>query len=89
VRFNLAMSPTDNKALRRALQHATDREKLLDIIFSGAGVASNGAPLTPALETWRNPDIEAPEVSIDRARDVLAEAGFTWDGNDRLVMPRA
>lgn len=88
VRFNLAMSPTDNKAFRRALQHATDREKILDIIFSGAGVVSNGAPLTPALDAWRNPNIETPEVSIDRAREVLAEAGFTWNANDRLVMPR-
>jgi len=87
LRLNLAMAPTDNKAFRRALQHATDRKKLLDIIFSGAGVVSNGAPITPALEGWANPDIRAPEVSVDRARAVLREAGFTWNAQGRLVMP--
>lgn len=89
VRLNLGMAPTNNKAFRRALQHVTDRKKLLDIIFSGAGVASNGAPITPALENWANPAIAAPEVSVDKARAVLRDAGFTWNAQGRLVMPSA
>jgi peptide/nickel transport system substrate-binding protein len=89
VRLNLALAPTSNRGFRRALQHATDRRKLLDIIFSGAGVVSNGAPITPALEAWANPDVVAPEPSIDRARAVLREAGFTWNAQGRLVMPAA
>ena len=87
LRLNLAMAPTGNKAFRRALQHVTDRKKLLDIIFSGAGVVSKGAPITPALESWANPDIQAPEVSTDKARAVLREAGFSWNGQGQLVMP--
>ncbi|WP_291295745.1 ABC transporter substrate-binding protein [Elioraea sp.] len=89
VRLNLGMAPTNNKAFRRALQHVTDRKKLLDIIFSGAGVVSNGAPITPALDNWANPAISAPEVSVDRARAVLRDAGFTWNPQGRLVMPAA
>jgi peptide/nickel transport system substrate-binding protein len=89
LRLNLALPPCDNRAFRRALQHATDRTKLLDIIFSGAGVVSNGAPITPALEAWANKEIEAPEPSTDQARAVLREAGFAWDAQGRLVMPRA
>lgn len=89
VRLNLGMAPTNNKAFRRALQHVTDRKKLLDIIFSGAGVVSNGAPITPALENWANPTIAAPEVSVDKARAVLRDAGFTWNAQGRLVMPSA
>lgn len=87
VRLNLAMAPTSNKAFRTALQHVTDRKKLLDIIFSGAGVPSKGSPITPALEAWANPAIVAPEVSVDKARAVLKEAGFTWNGSGQLVMP--
>ncbi|MBV8912457.1 MAG: hypothetical protein JOZ05_05365 [Acetobacteraceae bacterium] len=89
VRLNLAMQPTGHKAFRTALQHMTDRKKLLDIIFSGAGVVSNGAPITPALTAWANPEIVAPEVSIDRARTVLRDAGFTWNSDGRLMMPAA
>jgi peptide/nickel transport system substrate-binding protein len=89
LRLNLAMAPTNNKAFRTALQHATDRKKLLDIIFSGAGVVSKGSPITPALESWANPDIAGPEPSIDRARTVLRDAGFTWNAQGKLVMPAA
>jgi peptide/nickel transport system substrate-binding protein len=89
VRLNLAMAPCDSRAFRRALQHATDRKKLLDIIFSGAGVVSNGAPITPALEAWANREIQAPKPSIEGARSVLREAGFSWDSQERLMMPRA
>jgi peptide/nickel transport system substrate-binding protein len=89
IRFNMAMAPCDNPAFRRALNHATDRRRLLEVIFAGAGVVSNGAPITPALTGWANPAITTPEVSIDRARAVLREAGFAWDGNGRLLMPAA
>ena len=89
VRLNLAMPPCSNPAFRTALQHATDRKKLLEIIFSGAGVVSNGAPITPALTTWANPDVHAPEPSIDKARAALKDAGFSWSGDGRLQMPSA
>ena len=89
IRFNLALSPCDNPAFRKAMQHATDRQKLLDVIFAGAGVASHGAPITPALTFWANPDIKMPEPSIDLARSTLKDAGFSWDGNGQLLMPAA
>jgi len=89
VRLNLAMPPCDNKAFRIALQHATDRKKLLDIIFSGAGTVSQGAPITPALTQWANPDIQAPAPSIDQARAALKDGGFSWNGEGRLLMPAA
>jgi len=89
IRFNMAMAPCDNPAFRKAMQHATDRQKLLDVIFAGAGVASHGAPITPALTFWANPDIKMPEPSIDMARAVLKDAGFGWDGNGQLLMPAA
>ena len=87
VRMNLTMAPCSNKAFRHALQHATDRKKILDIIFSGAGVVSKGAPITPALETWASPDLKPFEPSIDKARSVLRDAGFTWNAQGKLMLP--
>jgi peptide/nickel transport system substrate-binding protein len=89
IRFNLAMAPCDNPAFRLALQHATDRARLLEVIFAGGGVVSNGSPITPALTSWANLDLRVPEPSIDKARAVLKDAGFAWDGNGRLLMPVA
>ena len=87
VRLNLTMAPCNNLAFRHALQHATDRKKILDIIFSGAGVVSRGAPITPALENWSSPNIKGYEPSIEKARAVLSSAGFTWNAQGKLVMP--
>ena len=87
VRLNLSMAPCNNKAFRIALQHATDRKKILDIIFSGAGVVSKGAPITPALETWADPNIKGFEPSIDKARAVLKDGGFTWNAQGKLMLP--
>ena len=89
VRLNMAMAPCNNPAFRLALQHATDRKKLLDVIFAGSGTLSKGAPISPALTYWANPDLSLPEPSIDKARAVLKDAGFGWDGNGQLLMPAA
>jgi peptide/nickel transport system substrate-binding protein len=87
VRLNLSMVPCNNKAFRHALQHATDRKKILDIIFSGAGVVSRGAPITPALEAWANPNIDGFAPSIDKARAVLRDGGFGWNAQGKLLLP--
>ena len=64
-----------------------DRKKILDIIFSGAGVVSRGAPITPALEFWANPDVKGFESSVDKARVVLKDGGFTWNAQGKLMLP--
>jgi peptide/nickel transport system substrate-binding protein len=87
IRFNLAMPPLENPALRLAIQHATDRKKYLDIVFSGAGTVGNNTLISPVLKQWSNPEAITPEPSIDKGRAVLKEAGFTWDGNGKLKLP--
>ena len=46
-----------------------------------------GAPITPALETWASPDLKPFEPSIDKARSVLRDAGFTWNAQGKLMLP--
>jgi peptide/nickel transport system substrate-binding protein len=87
LRLNLGLPPLDKLPFRRALSHATDRKKLLDVIFSGAGVVSNGAPMTPALKSWANPDLKTPEASVDKARSILKDAGYTWNAQGKLQFP--
>lgn len=87
VRFNMAMTPCNNPAFRLALQHATDRKKLLDVVFAGAGTLPKGGIISPALTNWTDPDNQLPEPDIDKARGILKDAGFGWDGNGQLLMP--
>ena len=90
VRMNMAMAPLNDPAFRLALQHATDRKKLLTIVFGGAGTLANNSYISPDLKEWTNTDLAAkvPEPSLDKARAVLQKAGYTWDADNKLRFPK-
>lgn len=87
IRFNMEMAPTNHPTLRKALQHATDRVGLLKSVFGGAGTIANNSLITPAFKAWNNPDIPVPAFDLALARKILADGGFTWDGEGRLRYP--
>jgi len=60
--------------VRQAIAHALDRQGMVDAVMAeGAQVATQFTP--PALPGW-NPDVPTYEYDPDRARDLLAEAGY-------------
>lgn len=67
-------SPLDDIRVRQALNLAIDREGIIEGLLGGLTVpASQGA--TPAAEGY-NPDLEPIPYDPDRARALLAEAGY-------------
>jgi ABC-type dipeptide transport system, periplasmic component len=90
IRMNMAMAPLNDPAFRLALQHATDRKKLLTIVFGGAGTLSNNSYISPDLKEWTNTELAAkvPEPSLDKARAVLKTAGYTWGPDNKLRFPQ-
>jgi peptide/nickel transport system substrate-binding protein len=89
IRFNMELAPLNDPAFRLALKHATNRREIVDVVFGGLATEAANSVITPASLFWANPNIPNPEFSIERARQVLADAGYTWDSNGRLVYPRA
>jgi peptide/nickel transport system substrate-binding protein len=87
IRLNMEMAPVSDPAFRLALQHATNRREMIDVVFAGLGSDALNSVITPANALWANPNLPNPEFSIDRARKVLADAGYSWDGNGRLMFP--
>lgn len=87
ARLNLAMAPLDNQAVRLALQHATDRQKIVDVVFAGNATPAANSPISPDLEQWGSSAFPNPEFDIEKGRAVLQEAGFTWDGDGKLLYP--
>jgi peptide/nickel transport system substrate-binding protein len=66
--------PFDNLQVRQALKAAVDRQAMLDTVLLGYGevAADNPVPLgSPATYTT-----EAPTRDLDRARQLLSEAGY-------------
>lgn len=89
--LNNETKPFDDVAFRRALDMATDRSQISELAGSGVwpGITSvTGMPM-PSGEDFLAPELEGVEheVDVEGARDLLAEAGYTWDASDRLVDP--
>lgn len=70
-RYNVTRKPLDNKLVRQALSMSIDREALCENVFRGYSPAYGVTPPTS--------DYDPPKVAVfdpERARELLAEAGF-------------
>jgi peptide/nickel transport system substrate-binding protein len=76
--FNLRREPFDDRRVRRALAHAIDRQQLIDGVLLGLGERI-AAPYKPGTR-WYPEDLAPIPFAPDRARKLLAEAG--WEDAD-------
>jgi peptide/nickel transport system substrate-binding protein len=63
--------------LRQAVSAAIDRDAIVRLIYQGRGAALWG-PVTPGNRRWVDASIARPARSLERARALLKEAGFSW-----------
>lgn len=68
--------------LRQALSHAIDREVINQVVFEGAFAPGNQP--YPPNSPWYNTDYPVPARDVEKAKALLAEAGFP-DGIDLEV----
>lgn len=77
IMLNNARAPFDNQKLREAFAYATNKEVLVTIVTAGVSSVSS-APFD--AEHWAyDPEVEAEfgyEYNFERARELLAEAGY-------------
>ena len=73
-----------DKRFRQAVLHGLNRQGLIDALLFG-----KGEPLTsiiaPARGSWHNPNLPRYAYNPERARELLAEAGFSWRPDGRLI----
>lgn len=71
--FNMAMKPTDDVRVRKAISMAIDRQTILDQMYSGAGHVVNSMIPDGVLGSYK-----AQEIPYDPegAKALLAEAGY-------------
>ena len=66
--------PFDDPLVRQAMNHAIDRQAIVDAFFEGRGeVAKN--PMPPVISGY-NDDIEGYEYDPEKAKELLEEAGL-------------
>ncbi|MBX9244910.1 ABC transporter substrate-binding protein [Actinotalea ferrariae] len=87
--MNLQTKPFNDVALREALAWTIDRQAYVDIAREGASEPVwNVTGLGSVLEDEVIPEFQGQEysVDVDKARQILTDAGYTWEG-DALVDP--
>ena len=62
---------------RQAVSAAIDRGAIVRLVYQGRGAELWG-PVTPGNPRWVNASISRPSRSLERARSLLKEAGFSW-----------
>jgi len=66
--------PFDKKEVRQAMNYAIDKETIIESFFEGrANIAKN--PMPPSISGY-NDDIEGYEYNPEKAKELLAKAGY-------------
>lgn len=82
--FNLKDPRFADRRVRQAFAHAIDKRELIDGVLLGLGREATG-PYRPG--TWvYNPDVRTYPHDLDRARALLAQAGWTEKNADGLLV---
>ncbi len=85
--FNLRRPPFDDAAFRRAVATAIPKQVILQSVYKGFGVIAD-SHVSSALEYWHNPNLpKFGEGDIQKAKQILADAGYAWDDEGRLLYP--
>jgi len=81
--FNLTRKPFDDIRVRQALAYAIDRQELVDGVLMGLGEAL-ATPYKPGTR-WVNPNIQPRPFDLQRAKTLLADAGWTQQDGQAFV----
>lgn len=84
--------PTKFVEFRRAIAASIDRRTIAQVAFQGNVEPELYATMFPETHPSRAPEdrlyrMADPEGSPDRARQILEDAGWGWDGDDNLHYP--
>lgn len=85
LEMNVLQAPFDDPLVREAMNHAINKDVIVDVALQGLGVASYGV-LPPSLwGYWAGIESYAPQHDPEQALELLAEAGWTREGNEPLT----
>ena len=63
---------------RQAVSSAVDREAIVRLVYQGRGAALWGLVTPGNRRRWADEKLPHPPRSLERARELLKEAGFSW-----------
>ncbi len=85
--FNVRYEPFDDVTFRQAVAHVIPQQFIIDNIYNGFAAPADSF-VSAALEYWRQcDDLPTYDYTIEGARQLLADAGYSWDEDGHLHYP--
>ncbi|MBW6455234.1 MAG: ABC transporter substrate-binding protein [Trueperaceae bacterium] len=84
VRLRADRAPGDDPRVQQALKLATDPTGIIEVVTFGYGAATNHGPIGPLYGRYHLETLRPPARDVERARALLAEAGYP-DGLDLVL----
>jgi len=81
--FNFQHSPLDDAKVRQAIAYGMDKNSIVEYVLFGVGNAAIG-PFMPSF-SWANDKLVPYDYDVEKARNLLAQAGWKDNDGDGLV----
>jgi len=85
IGFNQKIKPFDDVRVRRAIQHAVDKDYIVEHLFKGLSVKS--VNFVPPLNFGYTDDVMTYPYNVEKAKKLLAEAGYPNGFKTSLYIP--
>ncbi|MEI3606483.1 ABC transporter substrate-binding protein [Pseudogracilibacillus sp. SE30717A] len=82
--LNQEIEEFQDKTLRQAILHSIDRQNIIDTVLKGYGTIAD-AGIAPALQEYYTDDVKRYDYDPEKAKELLAEAGWTDSDGDGIV----
>lgn len=82
--FNLKRAPFHDIKVRQAINYAIDKQEIIDGVYLGLGI-NIASPYKPGTR-WSNPALQPYPYDSNKARALLAEAGYTKTNQDGILV---
>lgn len=81
--FNLKRAPFNDIRVRQAINYAIDKQEIIDGVYLGLGITI-ASPYKPGTR-WSHPSLKPYPYDPNKARTLLAEAGFQDSNGDGIL----
>jgi peptide/nickel transport system substrate-binding protein len=87
VRLRADRAPGNDPRVIQALKLATDRQAIFDLVVQGYGAIGRDSPIGPLYSQYYSEETPLPERDVDKARQLLAQAGYSQGLDLQLHTP--
>ena len=85
--YHTRRPPLSDPAFRRALAHVIPKDLIIQAVLTGYA-DPGGSVIGPANKFWHNPAVKPFPTDLSKAKEILAQAGYTWDSKGKLHYPK-